>query len=226
VTEKKILSVFAKFFEKLASEKKPINIKKIFNIEEFIINEDEENNENDKSNMNFLKFKTSIINAAVKEAARNFCDNIDAILNGEENIKLIEKETDIARVLDQVFLFAKENIYCHESAEKIELAGRNIIQGLLKHFAVLMKLSQDNFNCLITGKNSEGKGPRKLNLDFELRLFRRLPKTHVRKYLHCVEHDKINEIQYRAHLIVDYISGMTDDFALEMYQLLEGIRIQ
>ncbi|MEG9541222.1 hypothetical protein DZC40_03615, partial [Acinetobacter baumannii] len=41
-----------------------------------------------------------------------------------------------------------------------------------------------------------------------------------------VEHDKINEIQYRAHLIVDYISGMTDDFALEMYQLLEGIRIQ
>ncbi|HAV4486033.1 TPA: deoxyguanosinetriphosphate triphosphohydrolase, partial [Acinetobacter baumannii] len=142
------------------------------------------------------------------------------------NIKLIEKETDIARVLDQVFLFAKENIYCHESAEKIELAGRNIIQGLLKHFAVLMKLSQDNFNCLITGKNSEGKGPRKLNLDFELRLFRRLPKTHVRKYLHCVEHDKINEIQYRAHLIVDYISGMTDDFALEMYQLLEGIRIQ
>lgn len=207
VTEKKILSVFAKFFEKLASEKKPINIKKIFNIEEFIINEDEENNENDKSNMNFLKFKTSIINAAVKEAARNFCDNIDAILNGEENIKLIEKETDIARVLDQVFLFAKENIYCHESAEKIELAGRNIIQGLLKHFAVLMKLSQDNFNCLITGKNSEGKGPRKLNLDFELRLFRRLPKTHVRKYLHCVEHDKINEIQYRAHLIVDYISG-------------------
>ncbi|XDB08458.1 hypothetical protein AB2828_05425 [Acinetobacter baumannii] len=26
--------------------------------------------------------------------------------------------------------------------------------------------------------------------------------------------------------MVDYISGMTDDFALEMYQLLEGIRIQ
>ena len=100
-------------------QRKTYQYKKIFNIEEFIINEDEENNENDKSNMNFLKFKTSIINAAVKEAARNFCDNIDAILNGEENIKLIEKETDIARVLDQVFLFAKENIYCHESAEKL-----------------------------------------------------------------------------------------------------------
>lgn len=226
VTEKKILSVFAKFFEKLASEKKPIDIKKIFNIDEFIIVENEDNDEEDKSNINFLKFKTSIINAAVKEAARNFCNKIDVILQGEENIKLIEKETDIAKILSEVFSFAKKNIYSHESAEKIELAGRNIIHGLLEHFKVLMDLSYDEFNCLIKGENSEGEEPKDLNLDFELRLFRRLPRTHVRKYLHCVEHDKINEIQYRAHLIVDYISGMTDDFALEMYQLLEGIRIQ
>lgn len=227
VTEKKILSVFANFFEEVDPEKKRIDLEKIFKIEKFSISiSDNEDDKQDKSNINFLKFKTSIINAAVKEAARNFCDNIDGILNGEENIKLIEDDTDIARILNQVFLFAKENIYCHESAEKIELAGRNIIQGLLKHFAVLMDLSQDNFNCLITGKNSEGKGPGKLELDFELRLFRRLPKTHVRKYLHCVKHDPNNEIFYRSHLIVDYVSGMTDDFALEMYQLLEGIRIQ
>ena len=29
----------------------------------------------------------------------------------------------------------------------------------------------------------------------------------------------------RSHLIVDYISGMTDDFALETYQRLNGIRV-
>jgi dGTPase len=210
VTEEQILSVFTKF-----CKDKEINVQKIFNTETF-----------STENITFLKFKTSIINSAVKEASMNFCAEIDKILDGTESVDLIKKDTDINQILDQVFTFAKENIYCHESAEKIELAGRNIIQGILKHFEVLMHLSEDDFNCLITGKNSEGKGPRKLELDFELRLFRRLPKNHVKKYLHSVGIDKSNELLFRAHLIVDYISGMTDDFALEMYQLLEGIRIQ
>nr|WP_174507147.1 dNTP triphosphohydrolase [Acinetobacter sp. Marseille-Q1620] len=210
ITEEKIISVFSDFIIK-----ENINVEKIFNVEKF-----------STENINFLKFKTSIINTAVKEASMNFCEEIDEILDGEKSVKLIKKDTDIEKILGEVFNFAKENIYCHESAEKIELAGRNIIQGILNHFEVLLLLSEDEFNCLITGKNSEGKGPRKLGLDFELRLFRRLPKNHVKKYLHSVELDQSNEKLFRAHLIVDYISGMTDDFALEMYQLLEGIRIQ
>lgn len=210
VTEEKILSVFTDF----CTEQK-IDVKKIFNIEVFSV-----------KNINFLKFKTSIINAAVKEASINFCTEIDDILDGTKAIKLIKEDTDIEKILGQVFNFAKDNIYCHESAEKIELAGRNIIQGILNHFEVLMELTADEFSCLIKGKNSEGKGPRKLGLDFELRLFRRLPKNHVKKYLISVQNNELDELLFRAHLIVDYISGMTDDFALEMYQLLEGIRIQ
>ncbi|MFK4048746.1 dGTP triphosphohydrolase [Acinetobacter venetianus] len=210
ITENEIMSVFSTF-----CEDQKIDVKKIFNVQKFLPND-----------MNFLKFKTSIINTAVKEASINFCAELDEILNGEKSVKLIKENTDIEKILGQVFNFAKEKIYCHESAEKIELAGRNIIQGLLNHFEVLLLLTEDEFNCLITGKNSEGKGPRKLGLDFELRLFRRLPNNHVNKYRHSVGLDKSNEILFRAHLIVDYISGMTDDFALEMYQLLEGIRIQ
>lgn len=210
VTEEQILTVFTEF-----CKVNKINVQKIFNTKIF-----------STKNITFLKFKTSIINSAVKEASKNFCAEIDEILDGTKSVDLIKEDTDIDKILKQVFNFAKENIYCHESAEKIELAGRNIIQGILNHFEVLMRLSEDEFNCLITGKNSEDKGPRKLGLDFELRLFRRLPKNHVKKYLHSVGIDKPNELLFRAHLIVDYISGMTDDFALEMYQLLEGIRIQ
>ncbi|WP_111894924.1 dGTP triphosphohydrolase [Acinetobacter sp. MB5] len=212
ISEEKIITDFSSFF---ASAN--IDTQNIFNIpiQEF-----------NSEHIKFLSFKTSIINAAVKEAAKNFCLNLNEILIGDNRTDLITKDSDIYNVLNEVFSFAKENIYSHESAEKIELAGRNIIQGLLKHFESLMHLSQDQFNCLITGKNSEGVGPRKLKLDFELRLYRCLPKNHVKKYTYCVTIDKTNEILYRSHLIVDYISGMTDDFALEMYQLLEGIRIQ
>ena len=29
----------------------------------------------------------------------------------------------------------------------------------------------------------------------------------------------------RVHLVIDHISGMTDEFALETYQMMEGIRL-
>ena len=35
----------------------------------------------------------------------------------------------------------------------------------------------------------------------------------------------LEEWYYRAHLIVDYISGMTDYHALETFQLLSGIKV-
>lgn len=35
----------------------------------------------------------------------------------------------------------------------------------------------------------------------------------------------VKEWWLRAHLIIDHISGMTDEFALETYQMLEGIKL-
>ncbi|ENW94078.1 dGTP triphosphohydrolase [Acinetobacter dispersus] len=210
VTEEQIIKHFIKFI----NEKK-IDVNLIFHLDDLNLD-----------TLNFLKFKTSIINTAAKEAATNFCLKLDLLLDGTNNIDLIEKNTDIHKILDEVFDYAKKNIYCHESAEKIELAGRNIIQGLLNHCEILMCLPEDKFNCLLQYPEESTSSPKKLGLDFELRLLRRLPKSHIRKYTLSVKSDPSNEIIYRAHLIVDYISGMTDDFALEMYQLLEGIRIQ
>ena len=35
----------------------------------------------------------------------------------------------------------------------------------------------------------------------------------------------VYELWLRIHLIIDHISGMTDEFALETYQMLEGIQL-
>lgn len=182
------------------------------------------NNFNDQT---FLAFKTSIIHKAVQEVASNYINNLEEIVKGEFEGKLLEPQnSDIAKILKHVKKYAIQNIYRHESAEKIELAGRNIIQGLLKHFEILIRLPLSRFNALVNGKDHDGKSPRDLALDFELRLFNRLPDTHIDKYKINVKQDQNNELKHRAQLIIDYISGMTDDFALQMYQLLEGIRIQ
>lgn len=38
--------------------------------------------------------------------------------------------------------------------------------------------------------------------------------------------DEQIEFNLRCHILVDYISGMTDDFALERYNLLSGHAIK
>lgn len=173
----------------------------------------------------FLEFKTSIIHKAVLEVAKNYCIQLNDILSGQK-VELFEEKSDVKKLLKKVKKYAIENIYSHESAEKIELAGRNIVQGLLKHYEILLILPYSKFIALLEGVDANKESPRDLALDYELRLYHRLPQTHISKYKHCCTIDKENELQHRAQLIVDYISGMTDDFALEMYQLLEGIRIQ
>lgn len=167
----------------------------------------------------FIKFKTDVINAAVKVAADAFTTQLDNILAGDP-FELVHEGSEIGGLLNQVNRFARARIYSNEAAEKVELAGRSVIKGLLRHFGELIKLSEESFSVLVEGDMTAIK---KRNLDFQARLFRRLPTSYVEKYRLDA---RGNEMHRRSHLVVDFIAGMTDDFALETYQVLEGIKIK
>lgn len=167
----------------------------------------------------FVEFKTKVINWAVEAAADSFSNNIDGILAGQD-LNLIDKSTEIGDLLKQVSQFARARIYSDEAAEKVELAGRSVIKGLLNHFGELLKLPEDDFLALIENDREKIKDR---SLDFQIRLLRRLPKSYLEKYQAT---GRGSETERRSHLLVDFISGMTDDFALETYQVLEGIRIK
>ena len=77
--------------------------------------------------------------------------------------------------------------------------------------------------CIRDRVNNDLKQIKTKNLDFQIRLFRRLPSSYIEKYKILTRGE---EKYRRTHLIVDFIAGMTDDFALETYQILEGIRIK
>lgn len=171
------------------------------------------------SEKTFLKFKVGVINRAVEMAACSFVENIESILIGNK-IELIKKTSDVGDLLSQVKQFASARIYSHESAEKVELAGRSVVKGLLNHYGQLLKLTRGQFDILV---RNDRDGIKNESLDFEVRLFRRLPTSYCDKYK---VQDRGDEIYRRAHLVVDTVAGMTDDFALETYQILEGIRIK
>ena len=102
--------------------------------------------------------------------------------------------------------------------ETLELQGYRIITGLLDTYVPLLALTREQFSSLLAG---EGRG-----LLLESRLFNRLPKKHVAAYrkLTAREHDDpvLWEQYARCRLIQDMVSGMTDQFALDEYQLLQA----
>jgi dGTPase len=172
-----------------------------------------------------IPFKTRVINEAVEEAAHSFCHQLGQILEGDKFF-LINKTSDIHHFLKKVKNFARKKIYADRSAEQIELAGRSVIRGLLNHFGSLICSKPDQpfpENDFLSLINNNSDTIKQRELDFELRLFRRLPISYREKYN---DGARGTESLRRSHLILDFISGMTDDFALETYQILEGIRIK
>ncbi|MEK6749133.1 MAG: dGTP triphosphohydrolase [Pseudomonadota bacterium] len=168
----------------------------------------------------FVKFKTDVIVEAVELAAKTFTNKLDNIIAGED-IELVDKTSDIGDLLKKVKHFARAKIYRNEAAERIELAGRSVIVGLLNHFKELLDLEEAEFMALVDNNINVIKDNK---LGYHARLLRRLPISYIEKY-RCGSRGGC-EIFKRAHLVVDFISGMTDEFALETYQVLEGIRIR
>lgn len=129
---------------------------------------------------------------------------------------------------------SRKYLFRSKEAENKELIGYHAIYGILDKYKSLLDLPYEKFYSLIDSKhnitNLLGTG-----LDFQWRLFNKLPEKYIDAYRH--EYNYAQEVykelsdflQYewfqRAHLIVDYVAGMTDNYVLETYNLLYGIKI-
>lgn len=178
----------------------------------------------------FMLFKTSITNFCVEEVSSIYISNIEEYLKGKEGA--IIKDGTSTHKIQKIFKdFTKKYVFSSDEAELIELTGYAVIYGLLEKFKPILLLSTNDFKDLIENNNIKIKEKK---LDLHKRLFNRFPSKHVNCYNIAINGlDKENtelyltsEYNLRCHLIIDYISGMTDSFALEVYQALEGIKVK
>lgn len=162
--------------------------------------------------------------AASSEAINYFMEHIDKIYCGNSK-SLISKDGEMGRVLETIKSVSRKLLYSSIKAESIELTGFSVITGILKRYERLLDLSIEEFGKLVNHQSVDGR-------DYERRLFNRLGSRYIKAYQYAVE--KIDEadaryddyeLWLRIHLIIDHISGMTDEFALETYQMLEGIQL-
>jgi len=178
----------------------------------------------------YFNFKIDLTRKLVIVAANEYIKTHKEILEGRRSCGLFDGTDHASLILKALKEFARKNLYTKSDAENIELAGYSIISGLLTKFAPILCLCFDDFTTVQNGGFRLRNG---LPTDIERRLFHRLPPKYVKVYKDKIQElaDESNidiyleEWYYRAHLIVDYISGMTDYHALETFQLLSGIKV-
>lgn len=138
--------------------------------------------------------RTLVIGLLVREATRIFCDNIEAILAGTFKGSLMSRlEGRAEAALAHMAETAVQRVYRHQSVAQIELSGFAII-GTLTHKFIEALTHQDHYYS-------------SLLLPFIPDQYRVGPDATV--------YDKIMSA-------VDTVSGMTDLYALDLYNRLTG----
>lgn len=160
-----------------------------------------------------VDFRVALINYFVKLSVKNFINNLESIDQGTYNQELLND--DPLKIAEALGEYAKTYLFSDYSIESAELTGFSVITGLLN--IVLEKV-------LV-------KDPKK-----DVRIYHMLSDSGLKLVHHeCGLYDpktgefKLNIVElplyYRLRLVVDWISGMTDKYAVETYQKLSGIKL-
>jgi len=144
----------------------------------------------------FLRAK--VINALTEQAAQTFLDNQEAILAGRYNQTLLGAIEEDTQALANVEDISVRRIYNHDTVVQVEIAGYNVMSELLDLFVPAILHSTPN-----------GRQQKVLQLvPFQFTEFKESSSGY---------HKTMNAL--------DLISGMTDEYATELYRRVKGIDI-
>ncbi|RXK01173.1 dGTPase [Arcobacter sp. CECT 8986] len=179
-----------------------------------------------KVNTFIINFRTQLVNELVQYAAKVFLENHKDIYNGYFNKALLEDNSKYHIALKVLKNVAFKHVFSDDEVELLELKGNSSIRGLLDCYKPLLTLPNKKFLCLINGEKND--------TPIESRLFKRLSNKHISSYEKVIDElnkknikgfkFKILEWYYRGRLLIDFISGMTDEYAIKEFQELSAIK--
>lgn len=143
--------------------------------------------------------RAKAINLLVRACSDEFLAHSDALLSGQYKGALLEAQESAAPALDHIEEKSIARIYQHESVVKIELAGFKIMSGLLEDLteAALMPAEQR----------------------------RKRHKNLLLLLPHQYSFAEDASAYEKVMSLLDFVSGMTDPYALELYRNLRGISV-
>ena len=150
----------------------------------------------DDVNEKIAYLRSSIIGLLVMECANVFLQNEKQILNGTFQGSLINNIASTPlKAYKQCTQFAVATIYKAKEVLDIELAGYHIIGSLLERFVNAIQTPSHAYSTL---------------------LLNRVPEQYNM-------HDE--SITKRVQAVIDFISGMTDVYALDLYRKITGMDV-
>jgi len=136
------------------------------------------------------------INALVQEVCSFYQENFEGILAGTHTLPLFDHLRKSSQALKDILTVSINKIYNNKSVIQIENAGYNVMYELLNHF-VEPTLKAERMNA-------------------DKMALKLLPNQF--KYEYGTPYEKVMGI-------IDFISGMTDNFATDLYRKIKGIDI-
>ena len=150
------------------------------------------------SNERISYLRAKSINSLIFKAKILYIQNFEKIVLGKHKEGLFDIIATECDAVQKILDFSKDYIYNHRSVVEIENAGYNVMYELLNHLVIPILKNED-----------EREKPDKKALQL-------LPKQYQTKS--TSNYDKVLAI-------VDYLSGMTDLYATELYKKIKGIDI-
>ena len=161
-----------------------------------------------------VDFRVALINYFVKLAIRNFINNLKDIDQGIYSKELLID--DPLHIAEALGVYARTNLFSDYTIESAELTGFSVITGLLNIVLEKVLVKDPDKDVRIYHMLSES-GLKLVHHECDL--------YNPDKDVEFVLRIKDLPLYYRLRLVVDWISGMTDKFALETYQKLSGIKL-
>ena len=135
-----------------------------------------------------------------------FIANYETIMKGEIEDELINISN--AKDVRKVYKKIQSKIFMSKSILKKEIAGREAIMGLLNIFV----------NAALTDNFKEEGGN-----TLECRLYNLISSSYRLVYEKYENYN--NPLYCKLRLVVDFVAGMTDSYAVDLYQELKGIKL-
>ena len=170
-----------------------------------------------------MYLRVNTVAQLVPHAAKRFISHLPDVFQGNFNQALLEDGSACNQLLEIFKSVASQYVFNHPDVEQLELQGYRVISGLLDIYRPLLLLSGAQFNTLITNDKLKG-------YPIETRLFHKLPLRFRQVYTEAITSRseqgaeyELWEYYYRARLLQDYISGMTDLYAWDEYRRLMAV---
>ena len=184
------------------------------------------NDEPYQFNMFFTFLRVTLVTNFVKHVSSIFIENHQAIFEGSFNHALLEydKQSKYYKALKVLKDISTKYIYQNKEVQTLELQAYTILNGLFDVYKPILELTTNDFSKLLKDE--------KIDCFISKRLIKRISSKQIVAYQNDIkklnadniEEYNILEFYYRVRLVIDYISGMTDDFALEEYKILHAIK--